>query len=74
MAIVKCYECGAQVSTTAVACPRCGATPRGCPECKGTGVCRYCNGTQKLSNGGLCWPCRYLKGGCDRCNGKGLSF
>lgn len=28
MALIKCHECGAQVSTEAKACPRCGAAPK----------------------------------------------
>jgi hypothetical protein len=31
MAIVKCKECGADVSTTAIACPKCGAAGKGRP-------------------------------------------
>lgn len=27
MALIKCKECGAQISTTAKACPKCGASP-----------------------------------------------
>lgn len=26
MALIKCHECGGQVSSTATACPACGAT------------------------------------------------
>ena len=28
MALVKCHECGREVSTEAAACPNCGAKPR----------------------------------------------
>jgi hypothetical protein len=28
MAIIKCYECGGKVSTSAAACPHCGAPPK----------------------------------------------
>lgn len=31
MAIVKCKECGADVSTKAIACPKCGAAGKGVP-------------------------------------------
>lgn len=28
MALIKCHECGTEVSTDAKTCPKCGATPR----------------------------------------------
>jgi RNA polymerase subunit RPABC4/transcription elongation factor Spt4 len=28
MAIIACYECGAQISNTALKCPRCGAAKK----------------------------------------------
>ena len=28
MALIKCHECGAQVSSEAKTCPKCGATPK----------------------------------------------
>ncbi|WP_424218003.1 zinc-ribbon domain-containing protein [Thauera humireducens] len=28
MALANCRDCGAQISTTAKSCPRCGAKPR----------------------------------------------
>jgi uncharacterized OB-fold protein len=28
MPMVKCYDCGAKVSTSAAACPKCGATAK----------------------------------------------
>ena len=28
MALIKCHECGAEISTEATACPRCGAKPK----------------------------------------------
>lgn len=32
MALVKCHECGKDVSTQAAACPNCGAPPRPLPQ------------------------------------------
>lgn len=42
MALVKCRECGTEVSTKAVACPKCGAVQKaktsGCTGCLGLGI------------------------------------
>lgn len=43
MALIKCSECGKQVSDKAQACPNCGApisTGLHCPECGSTDVGR----------------------------------
>jgi len=39
MALIKCYECGNDVSDQAVTCPKCGATLRERRESKAEGGC-----------------------------------
>ena len=47
MALVKCAECGATVSSKAIQCPSCGYFPYGACE-----MCRYYEG--KEFGGGAC--------------------
>lgn len=58
MALVSCWECNYNVSSSASSCPSCGAPP---PKWK----CLKCDGTGKLK--------RRNNVNCDRCYGKGFA-
>ena len=59
MAIIKCPECGHQISDKAPTCPHCGVEIAGkiikCPNCGQTyfneeTTCPFCHATDKVSN------------------------